>query len=347
MVPLSTTRLEQFIALNDEIAALARSGVPMPVGLREFGREYPGRVGRLSTALSERLEAGESLEAAVAHANTDFAPIYTAIVRAGIRSGRLPAALESLSTTVRRIADIRRSSVAALIYPLILLIVASLLFPFVSGTIVHIISMTYDRFDVARPEWYVAMLQIAGFGNRALPWFWVGMVVFIFVGLRGSRLSIADDRRWSICLPPLGRVLRAGRTATFAEILATLLENRAPMDEALILAADATGDKHLQRAANDMAQQIRLGDSSSALPSTMPPLVGWLLRADVAPERRVSGLRRMAGGYRRRMAYWGVWLMLYFPIFVSAAIGGAITLFYALLVMAPFYNLLYELSGSR
>ena len=39
------------------------------------------------------------------------------------------------------------------------------------------------------------------------------------------------------------------------------------------------------------------------------------------------------------------WLGQYLPIFVSAGIGGIVALYYVLLVMAPFYNLLYQLSA--
>ena len=56
-------RLEHVIALSDEMAALARSGVPLERGLANFGRDVPGELGRLSLRLAERLERGESLSA--------------------------------------------------------------------------------------------------------------------------------------------------------------------------------------------------------------------------------------------------------------------------------------------
>ena len=42
---------EQLIALNDEIAALIRSGIPLELGLREFGGDAKGALGRISAEL--------------------------------------------------------------------------------------------------------------------------------------------------------------------------------------------------------------------------------------------------------------------------------------------------------
>ena len=44
--------LDQLIALNDEIAALVRAGVPLDRGLRSLGEDLPGRLGRFARQLS-------------------------------------------------------------------------------------------------------------------------------------------------------------------------------------------------------------------------------------------------------------------------------------------------------
>ena len=41
--------LDQLVALNDEIAALVRAGVPLDRGLRSLGEDLPGRLGRFAS----------------------------------------------------------------------------------------------------------------------------------------------------------------------------------------------------------------------------------------------------------------------------------------------------------
>ena len=69
-----TLHVDQFIALNDEIAALVRAGVPLPHGLRELGRDVPGRLGAAAEALGHSLESGTNLLDALADDRTAFPP---------------------------------------------------------------------------------------------------------------------------------------------------------------------------------------------------------------------------------------------------------------------------------
>ena len=58
--------LDQLVALNDEMAALVRAGVPLDRGLQGLGEDLPGRLGRFARQLAERLSHGEALSDALA-----------------------------------------------------------------------------------------------------------------------------------------------------------------------------------------------------------------------------------------------------------------------------------------
>ncbi|MBP90775.1 MAG: hypothetical protein CMJ64_29370 [Planctomycetaceae bacterium] len=67
-----SVQLEQLSALNDEMAALVRAGVPLEQGLTELGSKMPGRLGRLASFLAERLAAGEGLSQILANNEDRF-----------------------------------------------------------------------------------------------------------------------------------------------------------------------------------------------------------------------------------------------------------------------------------
>jgi type II secretory pathway component PulF len=131
--------------------------------------------------------------------------------------------------------------------------------------------------------------------------------------------------------------------ATFAEVLALMVEQEVPMDEAVVLASSASGDAALARAGKGLAERLRRGEGMPDLEG-LPPLLGWLLLRGAPKDHLVKSLRRTGYAYRRKATYWGNWLSVYLPILLSAFIGGSITLFYVLLVLTPFYNLIYELT---
>ena len=90
--------IEQLFALNEEIRALVRAGVPLERGLHTAARDLRGRLGRITGALAGRLNRGESLVQALEAEKQVLPPLYRAVVEAGARSGQLPVALEGLTT---------------------------------------------------------------------------------------------------------------------------------------------------------------------------------------------------------------------------------------------------------
>ncbi|MCD4726446.1 MAG: type II secretion system F family protein, partial [Pirellulales bacterium] len=112
--------LEQFIALNEEIAALVRSGVLLDRGLAALGDDMPGRLGKAATAVAEQTSRGEPLDRAILDQTVDLPPAYRAVVHAGLRAGRLPAALEAVAGSARRLTDTYRAAVVAVAYPLMI-----------------------------------------------------------------------------------------------------------------------------------------------------------------------------------------------------------------------------------
>ena len=64
-------------------------------------------------------------------------------------------------------------------------------------------------------------------------------------------------------------MLRWSRTATFLEILALLVENHTPLDEAVTLAGEASGDRQTLRAARQLAAMLRT--VSGCGPCDAPP----------------------------------------------------------------------------
>ena len=88
--------LADFITLNEEIAALARARLPLETHLRRFGAELPGQAGELADRIGRRLEAGETLAAAMERECASLPPAYRAAILAGVQSGQLASALESL-----------------------------------------------------------------------------------------------------------------------------------------------------------------------------------------------------------------------------------------------------------
>ncbi|QDV33042.1 type II secretion system F family protein [Tautonia plasticadhaerens] len=341
--------LEDLIALNDEIAALVRAGVPLERGLVGTGRDLRGRLGKVADAVGRRMEAegcslGEALEAEAG----GLPELYRAAVAAGIRSGRLPAALEGLSTFARSLADLRRAIGLALIYPAIVLVFAFGLFL----TFVVVLAPGIDEAFASLGAPPGAAARLARLGESAAIWgpIAMGVIALGFVAwVRSGRASMIGEFgpiRW---IPGMRGLVDQARGGMLAELLAILIENRVPLPDALSLASRAVGDERLRALADHAAESARLGGSPGTAPPpelgrSFPPMLRWALLGGHARGDLPESLRLAARTYRERAAARADLIRLVVPTALLVVLGGGAVLLYGLTLFVPFSQLLRGVS---
>ena len=342
-----TLSLDALVALNDELAAIVRAGVPLDQGLTELAHDLPGRMGTVAKRLGDRLAAGESLDQVVSGEDAALPPVWRAVVIAGLRSGRLAVALEGLSITGRRIGEMRRAVGLALVYPLVVAAIAYGLFLF---TAIKLAPVMLNAFEDLTAWSEPVLAKLVWLGQTADKWaIWPPLLVVIglVVGWsRAGRVAWQTDRGTPRLWPGIGRLVQEGRLATFSEVLALLVRQQVPLDQAIALAADASGDRGLQAAAGAMAETLRRGGeiANGGDPvGLLPPLVAWLLTAGAPTEKLSETLSLTAATYRQRAERTVDWALLYLPILLTAGVGGTATLIQALAIFLPLTRLWFRL----
>lgn len=350
---VQTVSLEQLISLNDEMAALVRAGIPLEAGLTTLGQEMPGRLGRMAIFLGERISAGESLEQILANDQDRFPPLWRAVVRAGLRSGRLSAALESMSTTGRRVAELRRALGLALVYPIVVVLVAYSSFVMLTTRLAPITLETYEDLTSSSDPflgWLVALGATANWWGVAVPVVGaiVGSLWWYQTGRATLPKSTAAKSRVSPYFSTTPGSLRDGRVAAFAEILALLIRQQVPLHEAIALAGGACGDTNLDRCSKTLAAQLERGETLAVGDENLksfPPLLGWLITVGGKPEILAHTLSDMAQQYRQRAERATDWATVYLPIAITSVVGGSIVLLQAIAVFLPICKLLFDLGS--
>ncbi len=351
--------LDELTALNDEIAALIRSGVPLEKGLAELSDDMPGRLGRLAADVAQRCERGEPLIDVLADPALSLPPVYRAVVAAGIRAGRLPAALETLSASVRNMAETRRTVITAAIYPVVVLALAWTFLAFFTAKLAPNLLEPVERLDVAGPWMLVWMVECGRWAAWWGPVVPIAAVVVCGVYWLSARRATSIEPRlagrlfgW---LPWMGPAMRWSRTATYVDILAMLIENRVPLHEGVVLAAEAAGGERLQAAAIRLAETLRQGtppgDQSSGdtirqslRQAEFPPLLCWLMAAGQRKGALLPALRSAARTYRRRALRQAEFARIFLPVALTVLVGGSVVLVYALIMFAPYASILEGLA---
>lgn len=347
--------LDQLLFLNDEIAALTRAGIPLEQGLFALSNDLPGRLGRVSASLACSLEAGASLQETLALHDRQFPTVYRAVVQAGIRAGRLPAAFESLADTIRRVRDARRAVASALIYPLMLAAIAWGFFVFY---VIYIAPRMATTFEAVAPPGR-KLLDVIALLGRSVQYWGPGvplliLLLTVFWWWQSARGALSqpwwNGTFFGLC-PWLGRMIRAARTATFVDILNLLVRNDVPLHEALLLAAESSADARTLRSVRPLAQAVARGEiSPEKLPAAyertvaLPPLLAWLMSAGGPRGTLLSALNHASSVYHRRARRHADTARLMVPIVLSLVIGGSVTLAYALVMFVPYVSILKSIA---
>src|SRR5262245_59110184 len=128
--PLTSAPLsaDDLITLNEEIASMARAGLPLDQGLAVLAREmHSGRLRSVTQQLAADLRAGHTLPEALKRQEGRVPGYYAALLAAGIRAGKLSDVLRTLTMHARSVADFRASIFSALLYPTMVLILGAAL----------------------------------------------------------------------------------------------------------------------------------------------------------------------------------------------------------------------------
>jgi len=348
--------LDQLVALNQEMAALVRAGVPLGEGLRRLADDLPGRSGKVAVMLAQRLEQGQPLGRILADHPDVFPPVYRAVVEAGLRAGRLEAALESLAGCARRLADTRRTALLSLVYPLVVFVVAWAMFTVFT---VVVAEPMLDFFPQSSDLPALVLAARAGLA-RLVVWrdsaaLWGPGVPLAIVALAGF-WWLSSRRAWLLeprladrflgWLPWTGHMLRLLRAASLADVLAMLVEHRVPLDEAIVLSARTVGGSRLEPAAEQIAAALKRGQPlgpNVVRRGDLPSVLAWLMVAGYRRGSLGQTMRYAADVYHRRARHQAEKIRLFLPIVLTLTIGGGVTLLYVLFVLGTWLSLLRTL----
>jgi general secretion pathway protein F len=345
--------IDQLLALNAEITALTRAGVPLERGLLVASRELRGRLGKIATALGQRLSRGEGLVEALEGEGQAIPPLYRAVVEAGARSGQLPVALEGLARYVRGYSEARSTIGLALWYPIQVIALAYLLFV---GFVRLVAPRFVAAFESLRLTELAPLRWLTWLGETVYYWWPVGPIALVVLAIAWFRSGTAarfhaPSWTWLAIFPWMKSILANYDTANFAELLALLLEHRVPYPAALNLAAESTGNPRLTRGAHQLAEAVTRGEPAATALGTLDrraflPMLRWVLATGQQQGSLVGALHSLAGVYRNRARHDAEKLAVVLPMLLLVAIGATATLLYGLTLFVPLSAMLRELAVS-
>ena len=252
-----------FLILNQQFNTLIKAGLPILRALDLLAdRASSPKLRPIVSQVRDRVREGQSLSEAVSDSGV-FSKVYSTAILAGEKSGNLSGVLEYYIAYEKVSTGVRKKILATLVYPVILVVVASTIVTYLVTSVIPKFAQLYRDMNVPLPG--PTQLLIALTIDYRLVF--IGFLVAVVLGAIGIFLWSQTEEgglvfdRLKFRLPVIGDVLLKFQVAQFSRTLATLLSGGTPLVSALGTASDAIRSKLVRGAVAQATQMVREGES--------------------------------------------------------------------------------------
>ncbi len=260
-----------FLVFNQQFNTLIKAGIPILKSLDLLAERAASP--RLRPVLGEvrrQVREGASLSEAMEQVG-GFPKVYTTSVVAGEKSGNLAGVLDFYIAYQRVSTGVRKRLLQTLIYPVILVCVATLIISYLIGYVIPQFSLLYKDLNITLPT-PTRILLLVAVTYRPVLLFAVAAAILAVIGLflwsRTEAGSLALDRV-KLKLPVFGDTWIKFQVSQFCRTLSTLQAGGTPLVTALETSAGSISSKLISTSVSKAAQMVREGQPlHAALRST-------------------------------------------------------------------------------
>ncbi|QSV45262.1 type II secretion system F family protein [Geobacter benzoatilyticus] len=266
------------LTFNQELLVLIKAGLPIIQALDTILERYErGALSDILKEVRENVKGGMALSDALEKYPKAFPHLYVASVRAGERTGDLPLTIRRYIAFLKRVEDVRKRFVSALVYPSILVTVASVAIVFLLVYVVPTFSQVYADAGSQLPLPTRILIAFSTTLKHYFP-FLIALVAGVWMALR--RWAATERGRYFtddliIRLPFVGEVFSKFAVTSFTRTLATVIGSGIPIVESLKMSVGTLNNVVLERRLLQAVVKVEEGMSlSNAIESVkfMPPL---------------------------------------------------------------------------
>jgi len=206
---------------------------------------------------------GAPLAGALAKWPKSFPSVYVAMVRAGEMGGFLDAVLEQIAEFRSREQDLKGRVKAALIYPMVLAVLASGVLTFLLTYFIPRFSSIFAEFGGSLPLLTRMIIALSGLLMK----YGLAVALVAAVLIVGARRVLSGEagrrafERGILRVPGLGDVIARFALVRFCRMLGTLLHAGVPLVTALRVAREAIGNQTLADAVSHAVEEVQRGSS--------------------------------------------------------------------------------------
>ena len=292
-----------------QLAVILQSGVPLAQGIELLAENTKNeKFAALQLQVSARLSAGEELSICLAKYPKVFAPITVGLIEAGEAGGILDKVLDRIATLIEQQAKIKSQIQGALIYPIIILVLAIS----VSLGLLIFIVPTFDKMftdmGAELPAITKFMLVLSGMVTSFQFLIFTPIIIFLSLYLFNNYYKSRSGRfiidSFILKVPLFGSLILRSEVASLCDTLSTLIASGIPLVEAIDRCISASSNDRVKRCLSNAIQSVKEGQElSMSIDSynVFPKLVKSMIKIGEETGRLGFMTENLANFYKREV----------------------------------------------
>jgi len=249
-----------------QLSTLQDAGLPILRSLRILeSQQPPGRLKYCLEDVGDEIESGSTLSEAMAKSPKAFDRLYVNMIKAGEAGGALEVILQRLADFMEKGEALKRKVKGALVYPIVVIMVAVGILTFIMLKIVPAFKKIFDDFELELP----AITQVLIFTSELFVQFWYlipGIPISIWLMVKLIRKFKHGRMGWDLFMlkmPIFGNLVEKNILAKTTRTLGTLVASGVPILEALNITKQTSGNAMFEYMYGKVNDAIREGESIS------------------------------------------------------------------------------------
>jgi type IV pilus assembly protein PilC len=248
-----------------QLSILQDAGLPILRSLRIL--ELQQKPGRLKNALGDvcdEIEGGATLSEAMSKCPRVFSRLYINMIKAGEAGGALEVILRRLSEFLERSESLKRKVKGAMIYPIVVILVAVGILCFIMWKIVPVFDKMFQEFNLKLPAPTVLLINMSRWVLQHGWWMipLVPTVLWIFIKLlRKFKHGRMGWDMYQLKWPIMGMLIEKNTMARTTRTLGTLVASGVPIIEGLNITRETAGNALFERMYAKVTDAIREGET--------------------------------------------------------------------------------------
>ena len=292
-----------------QLAVILQSGVPLAQGMVLIAENMTNeKLSHCVKRVSARISAGEELSVSLRQYPKVFESLTVGLIEAGEAGGILEEVLDRIALLLEERAKIRGQIIGAMIYPMIVLLLAvgvSL------GLLIFIVprfKAMFDGMGATLPALTNFLLELSKFVTS--PYFGAGapltilVIMYLFRGYYSSASGRLNVDKNIIKVPLFGDLLLKSEMASMCDTLATLVNSGIPIVDALERCISASSNELIRRTLKQSILMVRQGQElnySMGRQEVLPKLVISMIKIGEETGQLSFMLEKLALFYKREV----------------------------------------------